>query len=260
MNTDTSLFSDSFSWQRVMMVARFYWPRLRTPLLLFVLVSAVSGFLNAWLMQSVLGLVISALPSMILAWIFYLFPLIFTRNQSPVTETLLPATAAEKSVFFIVMCLLVNPILVYIPYYTLNHLSSLFFTGDITELISMLTEKFFTETKGVTMFQALPPLATCMYVVFSRWRNRVGLAIGFTIAAVVGLTILGASYGIYLAFNAPELFCDHQAGESFSAGFEKGFSMVEYMKPFTIGLSICSIIYAGIMSWLTCRSIRTNQV
>lgn len=260
--TNEYTLSPGFSWQRVQMVARFYYPCMRLPLILYPTISAVVGFLNAWLMQSVLGTAISALPSMLMSFMFYLFPLFFARPKSPVVETMLPATSTEKATFFVGMCLIVNPILVYVPQFLTNYLAAFIFTSPIMDGVNELSFEMICDTYGFSMFQALPPLATCMYVIFSRWRNRMGTAIGLTIATLVALTLIGAIYGVIMAFtdsNFIEMVTAEDPG-TYDAGVKLGRDLASTMKSMVFVVGGLSLLYAILMAWLTFRKIRTIQV
>lgn len=260
--THESILSPGFSWQRLQMVARFYYPCLRLPLILYPTIAAVVGFLEAWLMQSVIGMAISALPSMLISFMFYLFPLFFARPKSPAVETMLPATSTEKATFFVGMCLIVNPILIYVPQYLTNYLASFFFTSPIQDGINELSFEMICQTYGFSFFQAFPPLATCMYVVFSRWRNRMGTAIGLTIATLVAITLIGAIYGVIMAFTDSSFMQMVKAGDTgtYDAGVKFGQDFASSMKSMVFVVGGLSLLYTILMAWLTFRKIRTLQV
>lgn len=262
MITNNITATDRFSWQRVKMVAHFYYPCLRMPLLLYPAVSAVVGILNAWLTQSMLGLIFSALPALLLSFMFYLFPLFLTRPQSPTVETMLPATSAEKATFFAIACLVVNPFLVYIPNYVCSLIATLFTNNELSIQIQSLTTEITGSSYGFNTLSALPPLATCMYVVLSRWGNRIGSAIGYTIAAIITITVLGAIGGIFIALNELPSFTDN-----INSGFDIDSSTLalEYklapsLRAFEIAIGAISLAYTALITALTYRKIRTLEV
>lgn len=260
MNETT--INNSFSWERLGLVARFYYPCLRLPLLIYPAVSLVLGISNYWLTKSEIGLLFAGLLSLILSMMFYFFPLFFTRPSSPVVESMIPATAAERLTVFAGACLIVNPILTYLPYYLIDWIF-----GPSSELMAMMSS-FNNEVMDKGYFvgyaQALPPMVTCMFVVFSKWKNRIASAIGFTILTIVALSVIGGIFGVVIAIAELADKVEGIDPGSYEQGVMFGKLIAGEMLPtmviMVIALGTLSIIYTALMVGLLYRKLRRQQV
>lgn len=258
----TTYVSDKFSWHRVGMVARFYYPQLRLPLMLYPTVAFAIGMICAMLYTTETGTVFSGLLSLLTNGMFYLFPLFLCRGASPVIETMLPATPNEKLTFYVILCLIVNPILVLAPPFLGQAIAEIFITVDPTAIaIQQSTWKFFADTYGTSMLQSLAPMVTCMFVVITCRHNRIGKAIGFTVLTIMVLSIIGGVYGFYMAFSET---CKHIGPADIDKAADVSTEVIESitssMKYFMIFLGLLSAAYTALMIWLASRKLRSLQV
>ena len=256
MNETT--INNSFSWERLGLVARFYYPCLRLPLMIYPAVSLVLGISNYWLTKSEIGLLFAGLLGLILSMMFYFFPLFFTRPSSPVVESMLPATAAERLTVFAGACLIVNPILTYLPYYMIDWIFGS--SSEIMEMMDTVSKEMFGESYFLNLAQALPPLVTCMFVVFTKWKNRISSAIGFTILTIVALSIIAGVFGIILAVTELADKVDCMNNNSYEQGVVIGKFLANKMLPMIISLGTLSLIYTVLMISLLYRKLRRQQV
>lgn len=241
----------------------FYAPTMRLPLIIYPVISMVVGASTLWLMESFIGTALSGLTSLLMSAMFYLFPLLFCRNQSPVVETMLPVTALEKTVYFVGMCLIVNPIILWIPYELIQFV--LIKTIDFNFAVPMEADIFeiqwdaIKSTFGVSLFLNIAPLVTCMYVVFSRWKNRIGMGIAMSVVTMIVLIVGSLGVGIYMAAN--EMFEGCVEGSvSYQAGVAIGALAADILRPFMLTLGGISVLYTALMSWLTYRKFKNIQV
>ncbi len=251
--------SNKFSWHRVGMIARFYYPSLRLPLMIYPAVSLVLGLFTFWLSKTEIGFLFSGLLSMVMSLMFYFFPLFFTRPSSPVVESMIPATAGERLTVFAAACLILNPILTYIPYCIIYRL--FVEQPEIVKEVLEVTQEFTGQGKSyaLSIAQALPPMITCMFIVFTRWKNRISAAIGFTILSMVALGMLGGIMGAIFIFTDLIPIAE-QNPATLENGVELGRFMADKMYPMLITIGSVCIIYTVSMVWLMYRKIRNQQL
>lgn len=105
--------TNRFSWHRLGMVARFYFPRLKNQIILYSALSLLSTLLLiaiikvSYIPESLLTPL--GLLSSVLMW---LGPAVFTMQEGPETETLLPAKGSEKVLFIMAYSLIGIPVLI----------------------------------------------------------------------------------------------------------------------------------------------------
>lgn len=194
--------SRKFSFQRMMMVVRFYMPSFRLAFILYPAVSLTIGILTTLLNQWEIGIIFSGLLSLILSVMLYFFPLFYCRNASPVVRTMLPATAAEKMTVLAVACLIINPILVYLPNMAASQILGLYCEpSEFLKLAGSLNTYSFSSKSLATVVNAFPPLVTCMFIVATRIRNTIGMAIGMTILTIVVYSVIAGISGAVMAIH-----------------------------------------------------------
>ncbi len=259
---NTNEMTDKFSWERVKEVARFYYPSYRLPLMVYPVVSLVFAIMYVWLTEYPVAFMLFSLATAIPSFMFYLFPLFFCRRQSPVTETMLPATTAEKFTFFAILCVPVNGLLLLVPSAVVMLIAyGEGFMENVLAEVTTIGFDFMAETYGLSMMQYLVPLATCFFIVFSRWRNRIGMGIGMTIVSWVAYSIIsGITVGIML-FMSPEFeqLLENAGNEGYDVGVYIGQRMGGMMKTFIYVSSAIAVVYFSLMMYLTYRKMRTRQ-
>jgi len=258
---------DTFQWSRFKMVARYYTPALRLPLIIYPCVSLVLGASCYYLNDTPSGVFFSSILNLILSLMFYFFPLFFHRVSNPVIETMLPATAGERLCFIVVMSLLVNSMLVYLPNWLItNFLETISTPTEFQLLTQQLSESLFTGTYGIAFFQALLPTVTCMFVVATCHRNTLGKAIGWTIATIVALSIASMIATVVLIALNIDLFdsiseASKAESQSYEAGLTLGSSLAAgLLKPILYGIGCAGLIYTALMTWLSYRKMKRCQI
>lgn len=255
--TNEAVISNKFSWHRAGMIARFYYPSLRLPLMIYPAVSLVLGLFAYWLSKTEMGFLFSGLLSMVMSLMFYFFPLFFTRPSSPVVESMLPATAGERLMVFVVACLVINPIATFLPYYIIHW--TMIKVPDMFKEVYDLSAEFFSKSYFMNALQSLPPLVTCMFIVFTRWKNRISASIGFTILTLVALGMIGGIFGIIIALTEIIPMSESDPS-SYEAGVEFGRIMASKILPMVIAMGSLCLAYTVLMVWLMYRKIRRQQL
>jgi len=253
--------NNRFSWQRVGMVARFYYPSLRLPLMIYPATSLVIGLLSFWLSKTEIGFLFTGLLSMILSLMFYFFPLFFTKPSSPVVESMLPATTGERFTVFVIACLILNPIITFLPYYIIDW--TIVAKPEIIEQLTQFSYEFIANSYGMAAAQSLTPLVTCLFVVFTRWKNRISASIGFTILTTVALGIIGGIFGFIIAITDLIPLAEQDMTSSYSsyeAGVEIGKIMANRMLPMVIAIGTICLIYTVVMLLILYRKMRRQQL
>lgn len=260
--------TDNFSWQRVGMVADYYYPMLRRQIILYPAISAAIGIATFFMYNSPVSTVFAGLLSLIITFMLYFGPTIFTRRSDRAMETLLPATYTEKSTFILLYTFIGIPLLAQGPYYLCQYILTLFVpTNDFFMQMTDLSNKVISKTFGLNFMQTLVPLATCLYVVMRVKNNRAILGMVWGIVSTVGISIIGAIYGVILAFRT-DMFKGIADGikadtATYQSGHELGEQiaeqMTDYMLPFLYVMGAMCLVYVVIMAWLTVRTIRKGQ-
>ncbi len=256
MNTPT--ITDTFSWRRVMAVGRYYYPSLRTQMIIYPLISLVTGIILFFFVQSVIWGFFGSVLALALQFMLYLSPIVFARKQTRPIETLLPALGSEKVTFILGYTLIIVPILTFGPEIIIYHLLHWIFPG-ISDIESIYRTQFSTNnTVSVLGYaQYLVPLITCLYVVFRRSTNRIVLSCVWTVVALIGESLLlGIMSAVVVIrqirhqditfFNSPE---NIPSMDFFNA----------LMPLITIFLVIC-LLYVVLMSIFTARAICKKQI
>lgn len=273
-NTTTAIQSvdNDFSWQRVDMIARYYYPSIRRQLIIYPAISVAVGIATFFMYNSPLSTIFAGILSMVLSFMFYFGPIVFTRRSDRAIETMLPATTGEKATFLLLYSFIVIPLLVYLPQFLVQRI--LIWTmpsNDFFMTINDLTSKFIGKTFGLSVAQSLVPLATCLYVVMRVKSNRAILGMVWAVASLIVTGICSAIYGVYFALHSEAFrtaafesgYNDATAGlppkTAQELGGEIASSMVDYMMPFMITMGILSLIYVIVMAYLTARTIKKGQ-
>ncbi|MCM1349207.1 MAG: hypothetical protein NC338_07320 [Firmicutes bacterium] len=255
----TSANINQFSPARLKMTFQYFFPAIKLPLLLYVATSLSVGIIYMLLQQSATGVVMSGLLQFILSIMLYFFPLLLYRTYNPVVQTMLPSTAGEKLTVFFIMCLVINPIVVYLPFNGMQWAMAPFINADpLFSDIKQLSISMSEIMQGTGWLQSLPPVATCMFVVVTSARKRVGLAVGMTILTIVGLSLLSGIAGAVMAFNTNfEAFVNVSGTVNPS---ELGELMAEWLKPLIVVIISACTAYTLFMTWLSYRKLKHMQV
>lgn len=188
-----------FSWRRVGMVGDYYWPRLRLQVLLYPLASLVVFFLiMATRHDADMALEARSSLTNLLTYAVMFAPVVLAmRPGCYMTDTMLPARGAEKSVYLLFYFLIVVPVLGFVP---VDVLSLVFFGHTVmfnfTDL-SMVTD--YIGDDGVWMVRMFNivclyvAITTCLWAVVTSRRNGVvkGVLIPLIPAFVVSFVMAG---------------------------------------------------------------------
>lgn len=252
---------DKYSGSRLEMAARYYYPSFKLPLMLYPIISTVLAVVSMALSQTILGTLVSGFLSLILSIMLYFFPLFIYKTSAPVTDTLLPVTPGEKLTIFAVACLIINPILVYAPYYLIQWLvEPLMPMSSFQMELRELSDDFMRSTYGAGMLQSLVPLVTCMFVVVTSPRRRVGMAVAMTVVSLMVLMFAAGIYGFAMAFSSEfQEVVEASENASYNAGYAAG-AVAGQMKSLVYVIATVSLVYTLFMTWLAYRKIKHMQM
>lgn len=255
-----------FSWERLSMVARYYYPALKAQIILYPLVAIGLAVIQYALSRHEVGVLFGGMLSTVLNFMIYLAPCIFVRRGDRFIETLLPATGAEKSLFIISYCL------IFIPLVTLG------MNAAVPQLLSTVwpipddVAAFATElnqAKAVMggslwaqIAQEYIPLSTCMFCVMALKHNRMTMSIVWTIVSLVAISVAGAVLGIVIALSEGfrQGVADGMAAASPMDGEALAMAILSKLKGYLYTISGIAAAYTMLMTWLTYRKISGIQL
>lgn len=252
MNTaDTAICApvNRFSWGRVTKIAGYYRPALRTQLILYPLVALVTG-LSIGLSEKyphiaiLTGLLVTAMVFML-----YWGPTAFSRKSSRQIEVMLPARASEKATFIILYCMVFLPLLVGVPFYLGQELMELLLGVDSSEMFNGFAS---LRVWTIEQMQELVPLVTCMYVVCRSKTSRTSKGILYSILSLVALGVIGGLLAFMMVvaeipYTEPQML-------------GKDLELKATIENINTIISVITVVYVGVMIWLTCRTIKRIQL
>lgn len=248
--------SNKFSWRRAWAISSLYQPAIKWQLIIYALVSVLTGAVTYAMNASVLGVLSMGLFGTVTGFMLYFNPLVFARKSNLVIETTLPATNAEKCTFYLLYSMIVIPAVLNIPYYAVFLIGNAIHpVAETIKDIFDLQSDMIAQTYGLSMLSGLLPISVCLYTLMASEKNRIVKAVLWTIGVNVALALAGAIYGIVLALTGS--FPDPDTAEtSYTLGEELGNSM----KSLVIITSVVSGVVSAAMIWLTCRKISYRQL
>lgn len=104
---------NSFSWERISLLARYYMPAIKKQLLIYLIIIAVYfgasviSQLPVWF--SGLFMMVWGICQLGFSYMFYLSPIAFARYDDNALNVLIPARGSEKALFIIVYSLVIVP-------------------------------------------------------------------------------------------------------------------------------------------------------
>lgn len=252
MNTiDTAVSApvNRFSWGRVMKIAGYYKPALRTQLILYPLVALVSGLSAGFAMKYPHTGILTGLLVTAMVFMLYWGPTAFSRKSSRQIEVMLPALASEKATFIILYCMVFLPLLIGVPYNIGEAVMELLLGLGGGEMFNGLGNlKVWTKEH----VQNLIPLVTCMYVVCRCKTSRTSKGILYSILSLVAFSALGAVLATIIFIADIPLTVSLALGED-----------IEYMSTIDkiyMTINVITVVYVTVMIWLTCRTIKRIQL
>ncbi len=204
MDSKEPVVTDSFSWRRVAMIARFYYPILRKqliamPIAVFVCVLVSSYAISVY--ESELMMLVSSLP---IALMMMLAPIGLARRDCRFLSDQLPVTAMEKFVFlmlyfnFVVMLITSGG----------SFLSALLlmpvYSGSMTWLLNIYDtfEEMFGTSPWNPLFWPSSSMFQCftLYGVISARKNRMAKGLIYMFASFVIYQLICGIGGIVIGF------------------------------------------------------------
>lgn len=262
-NKDMKLQKSGFSWERVWMVAKYYYPTL-CPQIKWYPIAAAGLTLIVGLLQLAGGVVADASTGIIgaLSFMFYWAPLVLCRYESRLTTTLLPVTAAEKAVVLFGYFFIVVPILLFgveyailgVFHYIMPEMS--FIDRVLAEYGDKQIELRFM-AKSLWIFFSVLPVMLCLWGVVHFRQNRTLKAILTSGGAYLGTSFLSAFGVMLMAFMKG--FEDGRSGR----GFDKsGFHdyVMGSMENMFIVIGAIALVAVVVMAIRTYKEIKNYQI
>lgn len=248
--------SNEFSWKRAWAISSLYEPAIKWQMIIYALVSLLTGVITYALNASVLGFLSMGLFGTVTSFMIYFGPIVFARKSNMVIETTLPATNAEKCVFYVLYSIIVLPALVNIPYYAIMFIGNAIHpVADTFQEILALQSDAMVKTYGLNTLSGLLPITVCLYTLMASEKNRIVKAILWTIGVNIGMALIGAIYGIVMAVT--DSFPDACATND---TYRLGTMLGGTLKNLIIITSLISGAISAVMIWLTCRKISKRQL
>lgn len=274
--------TNSFSWHRFGMVARFYYPRLKLQIMLYPLLSLLSLLLTMAVARydfmpigpvTLLGIVLSAA--------LWFGPAIFTYHEGPEVEAMLPANKNEKAIFIMAYSLIAVPVLINLFQWIFSDMIQEMMTG--TTFLSKMTEANNGVQVTSTEFEAFmdslrhnkiimassviisifPSLVT-LYVTMRARYNRIAWSLVWNIVYLVVICIAGVTAGFIDVLNRNisglfESVSEMPEGSADQLNAILGFASPLCQNVFT-AIGIITVAAAVVLLVLTYRSIVKRQV
>lgn len=246
--------SNQFSWHRVWSIASMYQPAIKWQIVIYTAISFATGFLAYFLSANLLGVLAYGMLGFVTGFLAYFGSLVFARRSNMIVETMLPATGAEKSVFYIGYSLIIIPIALYLPYYAVMFIGNWIhpIVGEFSEILDM-QNKMTVESYGLNLMQSLLPMAVCLYVVMASTKNRIVKAVAWTIGVNILMGLVGMIYGIVVALSGK--FTPDE-----DSAYNMGIAIGENMSVLIMICGAASLAISLVFVWLTYRKISTRQL
>lgn len=247
----------AFSFDRIINIARYYYPMLKRQIILYPIAGIVVGILNLTAAFTPVGILFSGIINSAISFLYTFGPVVFARRSSLVIETMLPATPREKASFVILYSLIGIPLILYVPFYLvigIGHIAGI--DTNIEQMLTSLTERPSWSIYLGSALQNLVPAITCLYVVMRVRHNRALLGMVWSVISMIGLGIVGAVWGIIMALSYG--FIDGTCTENDPDAIVG--SITTSMGSLVLTVSIISGLYTALMTWLTYRQIGKRQI
>lgn len=243
---------NSFSWKRVAMVGRFYYPTLRNQIILYVTISAAVALAVSVMPINQFYQFIYSIMSLACTLMLWWGSGLFARSSRE-CDVSLPALWSEKAVFILFYTLIAVPLMVWLPGTLVRFVAELVNpTGVGLFVISGGNVFIAGNPLGLSSLQALIPITTCLYVVFRSAKST------FTRAAVwsvLSMVFLGIVMVCVVMWRAVSLGLEHLNGANGDEVIRLlGLDFMQVVA-YTV-----SVLYAALMIWLTVRAIRNMEL
>ena len=242
-----------FSWRRVKMLFDFYLPTTKYQMMAYPIISFVLAFfLLLTISAQSFFLIFIFLGMFGMVYALYWNPIIFSRRNYHLVETILPVTGNEKLAFYFIYSFLLIPIITIVGA-GLGFGASCIFPA-VRELINdiMSTEipaEFKSLPNGTTIsyiisviLSAFNTILSSLFGVMYFKKNKALMAIVISVGASIVLGIVGSITSFIITINNSGLDFDG------ALNFTLYFSLV------------ISAIYGAILLYYTIRTIKYRQV
>lgn len=260
INNSIVINKPGFSWERVKMLFRFYLPTLKPQLIAYPLATFVmTVVLLLTIKNELLFGLLATLILLVVSYMLYWSPIIFTRKNYHLTETILPVSGGEKVTFYYIYTLVAIPLLVLasiasgfavvciVPGYydaIINFVTDSRFIGEMYKALSDIVSMPGYAMQIVLQFveMALTALFAVMYFKKSRALMAIALTIGLSTVQGVIAGVAGFIMGIV---SGPGEDIDLITG-----GIETTM----------VVSNVIVVVYVAIMLYFTTRTIKHRQL
>lgn len=252
----SSITTDRFSWRRVAMVARFFYPKLRSQIILFpVMAVALSLWVylmpNTFVLKNVLTGFMYLAVTLMLWWASGKF-----AGSNRQCETMLPALWSEKALVVVVYSLIVVPLLLFVPQMLVDYVASLI-SGEPLTLLRLDDDSIiiFGKELGLSSCDTFFSITTCMFIACRSAKSTFLKSAVWSLLATIGFGLL---VGIaFVAIFSTKVYTNAEALEGLN-----GSEVID-----TLGIAgsmyifyWISIAYSVLMVYLTVRSFKKIQM
>ena len=110
---DNPILKDGFSWNRVKMLYSFYFPTIKNQMIAYAIGAFIISFASILLVSiEPFFILLDALFFVVLIYSLYWCPIIFSRRNYHLIETVLPVSGNEKTAFYFSYSFIVIPLIV----------------------------------------------------------------------------------------------------------------------------------------------------
>ena len=256
--SETPVSNSHFSWSRILMVARYYRPRLRVQMILYPIVSLAVFGIAAVADSAGWSGTLAASAFSWLSWLVVFAPLAFAAGGSDRRiSAVLPVRGVEKCAFLLIYCFAVVPAIVYLPAKIAGYLyfgdPSMGAMVDPGYLRYGFTDMFVDTAQLLGMVSMLAQTATCLWIVVASSSRQALRAVAGVLSLNMVLGMVTALAGImYVAGNVDA------AGQMSKEEFTSGLigDMQSWMSHIIIPVMA---IYAIFALWMACRAVCRKQ-
>lgn len=272
METAQINYSSSFSWRRVGMIARYYYPSLKWQMIIYSLASALFGIITYIATEGTVNVytigffsvLVMAVIGSVQPFMVYFAPGFFVKSCRDV-DVAIPALWSEKATFVMLYLFVGVPILVSVPGIICSALTQLIVDPSSFEVLLTHTTDTMTMAGSplslqigspvniisVASIASYLPLSVFAFVLFRAPKPSFGKAALFSIIALVSSSLIA---GIVIACYAIPDIINDETITTVSSGV-----LSELFNFYTIYLIICGLLSALFM-WLTARSFKKIQL
>ncbi len=249
---------DRFTWSRVAAIIKLMLPRLKTLILVAIVMGVISSLIIWGSSKIAYGSTIVSILILIPAITYYICPVFVRGTISPSQFGQLPATAGEKLAALLIIILGLGLVTYYLPQslttFLLKH-GSLMMGAD-SKLTCDVFDYFSPLLMCLSYLGSSLPTLVCLYCITSwplhRWRAAI-IAVG--VIFVQGL--FGGLYGGIMAFN--EGLKAGISGREMPDQEEIAWQIIMGMKTFLWFYSSAIVVLCGLFIWLSYRRLAKGQ-